>query len=277
MCTLEKRGDFFFLTLKGDNKTDQEHRLNPPLIASIRAALAEARSQAAAGSALITQAEGRFFSNGFDLRHAQAVGAAAGSADAARAELVRMVDLFRGVVADLLSLPMPTIAAVTGHAAAAGLVLAMSHDYVVMTSSRGVMYMSELDIGMTLPDYFTALVKGKVGSSAARREIALKAAKIGAEAAVRMGIVDAAYDSAEEVAAAAARTAEELGNRRWSGKAYAGIRKALYPEVSALLGLKDETVMPSNLHISTAGDEGIQTRCCNLLELHHKSGKAPAN
>ncbi|XP_057783275.1 enoyl-CoA delta isomerase 2, peroxisomal-like [Salvia miltiorrhiza] len=247
MCTLEKRGSIFFLTLTGATKKDQEHRLNPPLIAAIRAALAEVRSQAVPGSALITQAEGRFFSNGFDLRHAQAVGAAAGSADAAGAELLNMVDLFRGVVADLLSLPMPTVAAVTGHAAAAGLILAMSHDYVVMKKSRAVLYLSELDIGMSLPDYFTALIKEKVGSSAARRELALRAAKVDAEAAVRMGIVDAAYDSAEDVAAAAVRTAEELGKKEWSGEAYAEIRKSLYPDVCSLLGLEEKAVMPSKL------------------------------
>ncbi|KAK4388182.1 Enoyl-CoA delta isomerase 2, peroxisomal [Sesamum angolense] len=247
MCTLEKRGDLFLLTLTGDTKKDQEHRLSPQLISSIRCALAEVKSQAVNGSALITLAQGRFFSNGFDLRHAQAVGVKSGSSQAAVAELLRMVDLFKGVVADLLSLPMPTIAAVNGHAAAAGLILAMSHDYVMMTSSRGVMYMSELDIGMTLPDYFTALIRAKVGSAGARRELVLLAAKVGAARAVEMGIVDSAHSSVEEVVDAALRMAEELGKRRWRGEAYAEIRKSLYPEVCGLLGLKDVTVVPSKL------------------------------
>ncbi|EYU32528.1 hypothetical protein ABFS82_14G023500 [Erythranthe guttata] len=245
MCTLEKRGDLFILTLTGESKQDQEHRLNPALISSIRSALAEAKSQAVNGSALVTVAEGRFFSNGFDLVHAQAVGVKAGSFEAARSELHRMVDLFRGVVSDLLSLPMPTIAAVTGHAAAAGLILAMSHDYVTMTSSKGVMYMSELDIGMTLPDYFMALIQGKLGSPGARRELVLRAAKVRAEAAKGMGIVDSAHDSAEEAVDAAVRMAEELGKRGWNGEAYAGIRKSLFPEVCRLLGVKNQVVLPS--------------------------------
>ncbi|KAL0322495.1 UNVERIFIED_CONTAM: Enoyl-CoA delta isomerase 2, peroxisomal [Sesamum angustifolium] len=187
MCTLERRGDLFLLTLTGDTKKDQEHRLSPQLISSIRSALAEVKSQAVNGSALVTLAQGRFFSNGFDLRHAQAVGVKSGSSQAAVAELLRMVDLFKGVVADLLSLPMPTIAAVNGHAAAAGLILAMGHDYVMMTLSRGVMYMSELDIGMTLPDYFTALIRAKVGSAGARRELVLLAAKVGRRGQWRWG------------------------------------------------------------------------------------------
>lgn len=109
------------------------------------------------------------------------------------------------------------------------------------------MYMSELDIGMTLPDYFTALIRGKIGSAGARRELVLRAAKVAAEAAMGMGIVDSVHDSAEELVEAAKRTAEELGKRRWNGAAYAGIRLSLYPEVCGLLGLKDQTVLPSKL------------------------------
>ncbi|XP_051129216.1 enoyl-CoA delta isomerase 2, peroxisomal-like [Andrographis paniculata] len=247
MCTLQKRGSFFILTLTGAGAGDREHRLSPTVIGNIRAALSEVRSQAVAGSVLITRSEGRFFSNGFDLRHAQAVGAAAGKSDAAAAELLRMVDLFRGVVADLLSLPMPTVAAVSGHAAAAGMILAMSHDYVTMTSDRAVMYMSELDIGMTLPDYFTALIRGKIGSGIGRREVVLGAAKIGATAAAEMGIVDSVEGTAAEVEAAAERKAEELGKRRWNGVVYAEIRKDLYPEVCGLLGLKHSPVVVAKL------------------------------
>ncbi|XP_022844139.1 enoyl-CoA delta isomerase 2, peroxisomal-like [Olea europaea var. sylvestris] len=245
MCTLEKCGNLFILTLTGDNK--DEHRLNPALISSIRSALAEAKSQAVAGSVLITLAQGRFFSNGFDLRHAQAVGAKSGSIQAAKNELLRMVDLFKGVVSDFLTLPMPTVAAVGGHAAAAGLILAMSHDYVTMTASRSVMYMSELDIGMTLPDYFTALIRSKIGSASARRSLVLRAAKVKAEEAVEMGIVDSAYPSPEEAVETAMRLCDELAKKRWDGKVYAEIRKALYPELCGLLGLKDEKVLPSKL------------------------------
>ncbi|KAI3469726.1 hypothetical protein Pfo_026389 [Paulownia fortunei] len=242
MCTLEKRGNLFILTLTGDNSKD-EHRLHPATISSIRMALAEAKSKAVDGSALITLAPGKFFSNGFDLKHARDVGFKSGSSEAAKTELIRMVELFKGVVADLMALPMPSIAAVTGHAAAAGLILAISHDYVMMTSSKGVIYMSELDLGMSLPDYVAALIREKVGSGLARRDLVLGAAKARAEGAVAMGIVDWAHESEEEVVGAAIRMGEELGKRRWSGKAYAEIRKALYPEVCGLLGLKDEIVL----------------------------------
>ncbi|OIT20831.1 enoyl-coa delta isomerase 2, peroxisomal [Nicotiana attenuata] len=239
MCTLEKSGNIFYLTLTGDD----EHRLNPTLIATIRSLVAEVKSQAVKGSVLITKAQGRFFSNGFDLKYAQA----AGSAQAAKDRLHNMVALFKPLVADFLSLPIPTIAAVTGHAAAAGLLLAICHDYVTMRSDKGVVYMSELDIGMTLPDYFTAMIRSKVGSAAARRNMVLKAAKMKAEEAVAMGIVDSAHPTAEEAVVAAVRLAEELGKKRWNGKTYAELRKSLVPEVCGVLGLKHSAVLPSRL------------------------------
>ncbi|GMY05155.1 enoyl-CoA delta isomerase 2, peroxisomal-like [Fagus crenata] len=238
MCTLEKRGNLFFLTLTGDD----DHRLSPTLIDSLITALSQVKSQAVCGSVLITTAHGRFFSNGFDLGWAQA----ASSSSAARDRLHYMVDSFKPFVAALLSLPMPTIAAVPGHAAAAGFVLALGHDYFLMRRDRGVLYMSEVDIGLTFPDYFTALMRSKIGSVSARRDILLAGAKIKGDEAVRMGIVDSAYDSAESVVEAAVRLGERLAEKKWNGEVYAEIRKSLYPEPCGVLGLVPKTVIASS-------------------------------
>jgi enoyl-CoA hydratase/carnithine racemase len=239
MCTLEKRGEIFFLTLTGDD----EHRLNPTFIESLRSALRQAKDQSTRGSALVTIAQGKFFSNGFDLAWAQSAAAAGGRS--AHDLLVDMVELFRPAVADFISMPMPTIAAVTGHAAAAGMMLALSHDYVLMRSDRGVLYMSELDIGLNFPDYFTALVRSKVGSSAARRDILLKARKMKAMEAVAMGIVDSVHNSGEATVEAAVRLGEELVKRKWDGEVYADIRKSMYPELCFVLGLANKDAVAS--------------------------------
>lgn len=238
MCTLEQRGSLFFLTLTGDD----EHRLGPALVDSIRSALARVKSQATPGSVLITTAHGKFFSNGLDLAWAEAAGATG-----FRDRLSQLVDGFKPFVADLLSLPLPTIAAVSGHAAAAGFMIAISHDYVLMRSDRGVMYMSELDIGLTFPDYFMAMLKSKIGNPAARRDVMLGAKKLKAEEAVRMGIVDSAHDSAESTVEAAVRLGEQLAKRKWHGEVYSEIRKALYPEVCGLLGLSHRAVVAPRL------------------------------
>lgn len=239
MCTIEKRGNFFILTLTGND----DHRLGPSLINSILKALSQVKAQASAGSVLITTSHGKFFSNGFDLPWALA----AGSLSAARDRLNHIINIFKLVVAELLSLPMPTIAAITGHAAAAGFTLALSHDYLIMRSDRGVLYMRELDLGLTLPDYFMALFKSKTGSGLAMRDLILRGLKVRGEAAVRMGIVESEHHGQDGVVSAAVRLGDQLVGRNWDGEVYAEIRKSLYPEVSEVLGLPGKAISISKL------------------------------
>ncbi|GKC07350.1 enoyl-CoA delta isomerase 1, peroxisomal [Tanacetum coccineum] len=107
MFSLEKRGNIYILTITGDN----DHRLNPTLLDSITAALHRIQSETtSAPSALITTAHGKFFSNGYDL--------AWGQSDPDRNIL--MSKKLRLLIETLISFPMPTIAAVTGHASAGG-------------------------------------------------------------------------------------------------------------------------------------------------------------
>ncbi|CAI9118237.1 OLC1v1019774C1 [Oldenlandia corymbosa var. corymbosa] len=227
------------MTLTGED----EHRLNPALIGSIRSVLAQVKSQATRGSLLVTSAHGKFFSNGIDLRYVLA----AGPYQAAKDRLMKMVDMFKPLVANLISLPMPTIAVVTGHAAGAGLVLAMSHDYITMTSNKGVLYMCELDLGSSLPDYFTAIFRSKLGSPSARCALLLRAAKVRGKEALEMGIIDSVHGNEEEAMKAAKRLGDELGKKKWEGKAYAEIRKGLYPELCGSLGLKYTHILPSRI------------------------------
>lgn len=133
-----------------------------------------------------------FFSNGFDIAWTKTTGPTTAVHE-------RNSLLIRFLVADLTSFPMPTVAAFTGHAAAAGLLLSLSHDYVLMRRARGVAYMSELDLGVTLPDYFAA---------AGLRDTVLRAGE-----AVKLGIVDSAHDSRESTVEAAVRLGEQLAGR----------------------------------------------------------------
>ncbi|KAF7132968.1 hypothetical protein RHSIM_Rhsim09G0164400 [Rhododendron simsii] len=229
MCTLEKRGSIFILTLTGLD----EHRLNPPLLDSIQSALHRVRSESNSSStALITTAHGKFFSNGYDLAWAKA-------ADT-NPRLKLMASKLRSLVADLISLPVPTIAAVTGHASAAGCILALSHDYVLMRKDRGFLYMSEMDIGLRVPAWFVAVIRSKIGSPAARREVLLRAAKLTAVAAEGMGVVEAVEGGAEETVVAAVRLGEELVGRRWDGQVYGQIRMAVFADLVSAVRFDEE-------------------------------------
>ncbi|TXG49730.1 hypothetical protein EZV62_025605 [Acer yangbiense] len=223
MCTLEKRGYLYILTLVGPG----EHRINSTLIDAIRSALRRVTvdsNSSSSSSALITTNEGKFFSNGLDLAWARSL------LSYPRPDPIRLSS-FGSLVMDFISLPMPTIAAVTGHASAAGLLLALCHDYVLMRRDRGFLYMSELDIGLTIPAWSVALIRCKVGEPAARRELLLRAAKMKAVEAVERGIVYSAHDGVEETVKAAVELAEELVMRKWDGHVYAQNRMVVLKEV----------------------------------------------
>lgn len=220
MCTLEKRGNVYILTLTGPG----EHRLSPAMIDSIQTTVRRVKVDPAASSAvLITTAQGKFFSNGYDLAWAKSI----------QSNFQLMSSKLRSLISDLISLPMPTIAAITGHASAAGLIFALSHDYILMRKDRGFLYMSELDIGLKITAWFMAVIKNKVGEPMARRDMVLRAAKLTAKEAVEKKIIDAAYDSAAETIRAAVDLGEELVKRKWDGHVYAQNRVVILKEVLA--------------------------------------------
>nr|XP_043632444.1 enoyl-CoA delta isomerase 1, peroxisomal-like [Erigeron canadensis] len=227
MCTLEKRGNIYILSLTGDD----DHRLNPTLLDSITAKINQVRAETTSPCALITTAHGKFFSNGYDLAWSQS--------DPSRN--IIMSKKLRSLVKALISLPMPTIAAITGHASAGGFILAQSHDYVMMRKDRGFLYMSEMDIKLVVPDWFVKLFKNKIGSPAALRDVIMRAEKVTAEMAVTKGIIYSAHDNAAETVNAAAKLGEELVKRNWDGHVYARNRMVLLADVLPALDF-DETV-----------------------------------
>ncbi|XP_051117218.1 enoyl-CoA delta isomerase 1, peroxisomal-like [Andrographis paniculata] len=245
MCSLDRRGDVFILTITGDD----EHRLNPTRIDSIRAALRRAKLETRP-AALITTAQGKFFSNGYDLDWAFSHQDPTRRLDRARL----MSRKLRLLVEELISLPMPTIAAVTGHASAAGFILALCHDYLLMRKERGFLYMSEVDIKFKISAWFTAIVKNKIASPRVWRDVILKAEKITADRGVEMGIVDSSHATAGGTLEAAVALGMELVRRQWSGEVYAGCRRVMFEGVLATLRT-DETVEDSGQIVDDDDDD----------------------
>ena len=123
MTTLDRRGAVFVLTLG-----DDENRFHPDRLAAITAALDEV--EAAEGpKAVVTTGAGKFYSNGLDLDFM------ASHPDASETNLRDVHALF----ARVLAFPAPIVAAVGGHAFAAGAMLALAHDLIVMRGDRGLL------------------------------------------------------------------------------------------------------------------------------------------
>src|SRR6185437_1551190 len=102
-----------------------ENRFSPAFLDDIDDALDQAVSDGAQG--LVTTAGEKFYSNGLDLDWLSA------HTDRAQWYIGRVHQL----LARMLTLSIPTAAAVVGHAFGAGAMLAVAHDFRVMRADRG--------------------------------------------------------------------------------------------------------------------------------------------
>ncbi|MGA3147474.1 MAG: enoyl-CoA hydratase/isomerase family protein [Acidimicrobiales bacterium] len=108
--------------------------------------------------ALVTTGTGKFYSNGLDLDWLLGEGASDKSFlnDVERL-LVRVLDF-----------PAITVAAVNGHAFAAGAMLASAHDIVIMREDRGFWCLPEVDLGLPLTATMFEVVAAHLPGAALR-------------------------------------------------------------------------------------------------------------
>jgi len=141
------------------------------------------KSQDAGGGALIIvgkNGQDKFFSNGLDFVNA--------SKDPSF-----FPQTFNPMLVRLLTFPIPTIAAINGHAFAAGFILALACDYRVMAdgSKRNAwLCMNEVHFGAVWPLSLAATVRAKVASAQVQRSIALEGYRFPATEALKLGLVD---------------------------------------------------------------------------------------
>lgn len=216
MCTLEKRGRVYILTLLGEG----DHRFNPSTIDAISAALQEVNDSPDAG-ALVTTNEGRYFSNGLDLQWIF---------QNPEDHLSTIRIKFENLLAAFMRVKVPTIAAICGHAAAGGFILALAHDYRFMRGDRSVLYMSELDVGMKLPRSLLALIRSKL-SPGTLRDVVLGARKFSAQMALEGGIADSVFADSPQTLEAAVGEAQKLAGRGWKKEIYSQLRLGVFPGV----------------------------------------------
>jgi enoyl-CoA hydratase len=130
------------------------------------------------GAVVITGRDG-YFSAGLDLKVAPTL-----SPDEGRA----FVDGVNRVFAAAYRYPGPLVSAVTGHAIAGGLILALCGDYRV-GSTEGKLGLTELRVGVPYPGVAMAVVLGELAPPAARK-LALLAELYDPPAGLEIGLVD---------------------------------------------------------------------------------------
>jgi enoyl-CoA hydratase/carnithine racemase len=185
MPTLSRDGDVFVLNLGAD-----ENRFSPDWVAAMRTSVAEVAATTGP-AALVTVADGKFWSNGLDLEWLTA------NLDHAPAYISSVQRLF----AEVLLLPVPTVAAVQGHCFAAGAMLALAHDWRVMRADRGFFCLPEVDIQIPFSVGMDALIRSKLPVAAAI-EAMTTGRRFGGTEAVGAGIINRAVGEEQVLAQA---------------------------------------------------------------------------
>ncbi|WP_069166241.1 enoyl-CoA hydratase-related protein [Nocardia altamirensis] len=229
MPYLEREGEVFVVYLGNDGQTDSENRFHPDWIDEFHSVLDKVESSEGP-AALVTVATGKFYSNGLDTDWLF------GNLDKTHSYLDRVHSLYTR----LLQFPMPTVAAINGHAFGAGAMLATSHDFRVMRADRGFYCLPEVHLGMPFTVGMNALLTERLSN-----QVCVQAMTTGhrypADEAIAAGIVDGKAEAESLLATAVARAAALTGNRKPNLPV---IKSALHAK--ALAGLAVPTT-PENL------------------------------
>jgi len=212
---LDRTGEVFLLDLG-----DDENRFSPDFVSAVTAALDEVAG-AQGPRALVTTATGKFWSNGLDLDWLGAHPEQAGA----------FVDDVHGLLARVLSLPVPAVAACQGHVFAAGAMLALAHDARVMRADRGYFCLPEVDIGIPFTPGMAALIQARLPQPV-QHESMTTGRRYGGEQAQRAGIVDDAVGQDAVLATALERAAQLAGK---AGPTLGTIKEGMYAEALRLL------------------------------------------
>ncbi|MEM9562127.1 MAG: enoyl-CoA hydratase-related protein, partial [Actinomycetota bacterium] len=141
MIDLERHGDVFVLTMN-----DDENRWNTTFTRAVATALDEVEASDGAAALLTVSSHPKFFSNGLDLEWIMG-----DDPDHRGGDRAVFGAEFMAVMGRVITLPMPTVAAVNGHGFGAGFMFALCHDVRLMREDRGFLCANEVQLGMTIP------------------------------------------------------------------------------------------------------------------------------
>jgi enoyl-CoA hydratase/carnithine racemase len=193
MPTLKRDDDVYVLDLG-----DGENRFHPDWLAAVNTALDEVEN---APAPLVTTASSKIYSNGLDLDWLGQHGD----------QLTGYVADVQALLARMLEFPTPTVAAIPGHAFAAGAMLALAHDFRVMRADRGFFCLPEVDINIPFTPGMAALIQSKLVPATAH-EAMTTGRRYGGTDAAAAGLVDEAVPEADVLAHALNR-ARPLANK----------------------------------------------------------------
>lgn len=204
---------------------NEQNLLDPPFVARMHEALDEVEAESEGDSALVLTGEGKFFSNGLNLPELSKLEAP---------EMDRFWKEMTRATGRLVVSPVPTVAALNGHAFAGGAVFALACDYRLMREDRGWLCLSEVDVGLPIPPAIIALIRAKLPATTARDAV-LAGKRFTADEAISAGFADGKAPEAELLAKAMELAGSLAGKKRSVIKT---MKATLWGDVARGLGVE---------------------------------------
>lgn len=222
MIKLERDADVFTLTMDAG-----ENRWNTTFVREVAQALDEVEASEGAAALVTRSANEKFFSNGLDLDWVQAPDDHPDGGD-------RQVfgGEFMALMGRIITLPVPTVCAINGHAFGAGFMMSLCHDVRVMRVDRGFVCANEMQLGMKIPEPELALFRHKVPANAFFETVQLARRWAGPQA-LEAGIVQYVSEL-DELLTLATQKAQELAPLGANREIYGGQKERLFGENAAL-------------------------------------------
>jgi enoyl-CoA hydratase/carnithine racemase len=190
------------------NRPDARNALSPDLSAGLRRAIAWASESPEVGAVVLTGA-GSAFCSGGDVKAMGARNDDESSEPGLHAQFQELRERHHGIAGALTALRKPTIAALPGPAAGAGMAIALACDLRI-AASTAFLTTGYANIGLS-GDYGIAWLLTRVVGPGRARQLMLTSERVTAEAALEIGLVNqivAPENLSAEAGAMAARLAQ---------------------------------------------------------------------
>ena len=222
MIELEKKDSIYHLSMNAG-----ENRWNTSFVREFAKALDEIEKDEGPGALITSSNDPKFFSNGLDLDWMQ-------DPEKYPEGGAREVfgEEFMYLMGRIITLPIPSICAINGHAFGAGFMLALSHDVRLMREDRGFLCANEMQLGFKIPRPELALFRHKIPANYFFETVQLSKRWTGISA-LEAGIIQG-IGSYEDLPIIATEKALELAPLAKDRGHYSEQKEMLYGENAAI-------------------------------------------
>ncbi|XP_072013241.1 uncharacterized protein [Amphiura filiformis] len=208
-----------------------ENRLNVNSVQQFLDALDEVERNDSANALVITGI-GKFFSNGLDLNWLSQQPPDVG---------LKFFRIYKEMQLQLATFPVPTIAALNGHAFAAGAMLALFCDYRVMRTNKGWICLPEVQLKLQFSTMMLDIIRYKA-SPQVIRDMLIFGKRYTADEAFKVGLVDAVCEESQLLNCACKLARQCIGKNGLDRAMLKTMKMDLYGTIMEKSALTDERV-----------------------------------